>query len=95
MLFTHKGNKLFITLYLQKWQFFGRVWLLLNSFLNMAHSNVNHIFPPFIWLFVTLDSFIIMLIGVLMKMTNPHPKKIAMQQYLDNTPVKKLHMNLQ
>jgi hypothetical protein len=24
----------------------------------MAHTNVDHILPPFIWLFVTLDSFI-------------------------------------
>jgi hypothetical protein len=32
--------------------------VLLKGFLNMAHSNVDHILPPFIWLFVILDSFI-------------------------------------
>jgi hypothetical protein len=32
--------------------------VLLKGFLNMPHSNGNHILPPFIWLFVTLDSFI-------------------------------------
>lgn len=38
--------------------FFGEGLVLLEGFLNMAHSNVDHILPPFIWLFVTLDLFI-------------------------------------